>query len=170
MKELEFEQTTVDLADVTKPEDYCTLKISKCDLTNLDGIEKFTNLEKLSIYYCRNLTELSGISVLIKLKSLVLYSLPKHLKTYQLSGLDQLEHASYTNVKNLDSIKDIEKLPKLSHLGLSNTKIGDGDYSAIIDNHSLKRVFWFGAPFKSPALKQIKSARPDLVIGGNNAK
>lgn len=170
MKELKIEEDSDVLESIDFPDTYTSLSISKSRITHLSGLENFTNLDNLSIYYCRNLEDLSNISQLKKLKQLVLYSLPKHTQNYELAHLSNLESLSFTNIKNLESIKEIEHLKSLIYLGLSNTKVTDGDYMPIISNTSLRRVFWFGAPFKSPALKNIKNARPDLVIGGNNAK
>ena len=58
-------------------------------------------------------------------------------------------------------------LPGLQELSLSRVKIIDGNYDPIIKCPTLKKVFWFGGPFKKPALQTIKKERPDMLIGGN---
>jgi ABC-type Fe3+-hydroxamate transport system substrate-binding protein len=102
------------------------------------------------------------------LEDIDLYSLPKAEIHFSVERLLKLESLRYTTVSGLMTIRGIEELPKLIYLALSQVKVIDGDYSPIVQSKSLERVFWFGSPFKTPALKELRTLRPDIVIGGNS--
>lgn len=113
------------------------------------------------------MSDISSIGELTELKRINLYSLPNVEVQFPLERLTKLESLTFNGVKQLQTIQGIETLPNLTYLGLSRVKVGDDDYTPILRSPSLKRVFWFGGPFKSPALKEIKRRRPDILVGGN---
>jgi hypothetical protein len=168
IKTLRFEKETVNFTDVVSPDEIERLEIAFCNLTDLTGITCLSGLREISIHYCRFLRDISHIGNLQTLENIVLFSLPKVEINFNVTGLSKLIELSYTTVSGISSIRGIEELPKLISLGLSQVKVTDGDYSPIVRSKSLERVFWFGSPFKTPALKELRTLRPDIVIGGNS--
>jgi hypothetical protein len=168
IKTLRFEKETINFKDVINPEEIERLEIAFCNLTNLSGIVCLKKLRQISIYYCRFLSDISHIGSLNNLEDIDLYSLPKVENNFSLLELSKLQGLKYTSVKKINSIKGIEKLTQLTFLGLSQVKVIDDDYSPIIQSKSLERVFWVGSAFQSPALKELRKQRPDIVIGGNS--
>jgi len=164
---IRFEREPVDFSRVANPKAAVRVEIAFCNLTSLSGIQRLSRIQDLQIHYCRSLTDISEIGELTHLKRINLYSLPNVQRQFSVEQLNRLEDLTYNGVKQLGTIRGIESLPKLTYLGLSQVKVFDGDYAPIVESPSLGRVFWFGGPFKSPALKEIKQLRPDLLIGGN---
>lgn len=168
IKTLRFEKEIVNFNDVINPEEIERLEIAFCNLTDLTEITSLIRLRQISIYYCRFLQDISHISNLKSLEDIDLYSLPKVEINFKVNELPKLIGLKYTSVKEINSIRGIEELTQLKFLGLSQVKIIDGDYSPIVLSKSLERVFWVGSAFKSPALKELRKLRPDIVIGGNS--
>lgn len=162
---IRFERELVDFSRV--PKAVVRIEIAFCDLASLAGIQRLSRVQDLQIHYCRSLTDISAIGELSQLKRINLYSLPNVQQQFAVERLKQLEDLTYNGVKELNTIRGIESLPNLTYLGLSRVKVSDGDYSPIVESPSLKRVFWFGGPFKAPALREIKRLRPDILVGGN---
>ncbi len=165
-----FERRPVLFDSVADAKKVVRLEIAFCDVQSLDGIQCLGNLTEVHIHYCRSLRDLSQLGHMKRLRQINLYCLPNVEVEFQPNKLAQLESLSYNNVASLTSIRGIEKLKHLNHLGLSRVKVLDEDYKPIINCKSLKRVFWHGAPFKSPAMKEIRNMRPDILIGGNCAR
>jgi hypothetical protein len=170
MRTLHLERQTVQLEAISDPKSVSRLEISLCKLPALDGIHRFTELREIHIHYCRSLTDLSQLMRLPRLRGINLFCLPNVKQGLAIPVFRDLELLSYNNVRDLASIRGIGTLKKLSYLGLSRVKVLDGDYRPIVDCKSLKRVFWHGAPFKPPAMQEIKKLRPDILIGGNCAR
>jgi hypothetical protein len=167
IKTLRFEKESVNFTDVVNPEEIERLEIAFCNPTTLSGITCLSGLRQISIYYCRFLRDISHIGNLQTLEAIALFSLPKTEVHFSVARLLKLKDLSYTTVSGLATIRGIEELPQLIRLCLSQVKVIDEDYSPIIQSKSLERVFWFGSPFKAPALKELRKLRPDIVIGGN---
>jgi hypothetical protein len=167
IKTLRYEREVVNFEDVVNSEKIERLEIAFCNLTDISGITYLSGLRQISIYYCRFLRDISHIGDLHRLEDIVLFSLPKLEVNFSVAKLPKLERISYTTVSGITTIHGIEELTQLIYLGLSKVKVLDGDYSPIIRSKSLERVFWFGSPFQSPALQELRKLRPDIVIGGN---
>lgn len=90
------------------------LNLSSCNLTSLEGIEKFKNLKRLSVYE-NMLISLEGIEHLKHLESLFC-SYNRIEDINPLKGLKSLE-ALYCYSNNITSLKDIESLLSLKELG-----------------------------------------------------
>jgi hypothetical protein len=170
MRIARFERQPVLFDSVADAKKVVRLEIAFCDIQSLDGIQRLGNLTEVHIHYCRSLRDLSQLSHMKRLRQINLYCLPIVEVEFQPNELAQLESLSYTNVASLTSIRGIEKLKHLNYLGLSRVKVLDEDYMPIINCKSLKRVFWHGAPFKPPAMKEIRHMRPDILVGGNCAR
>jgi len=167
IKTLRFEKEAVNFSEVVNPEEIERLEIAFCNLTELSGINCLSSLRQISIYYCRFLRDISHIGNLQTLEEIALFSLPKVETHFNIAGLQKLISLSYTTVSGILSICGIEELTQLIFLGLSKVKVLDGNYSPILKNKSLERVFWFGSPFQPSALQELRKLRPDIVIGGN---
>lgn len=167
MRTVRFEREPVDFSVVAEPKGVQRLEIAFCNVQSLAGIERFSKLREVHIHYCRELRDVSHLGKVPTLTRVALYCLPKVEVEFSPADLPRLEALSYNAVNKLSSIQGIEKLKRLTELGLSRVKVWDGDYMPIVHSKSLKRVFWFGGPFKAPALKEIRRLRPDIVVGGN---
>jgi len=167
MRTVRYEREPVEFDAITKPKAVHKLEIAFCDVENLSGIERLEGLRELQIHYCRSLRDMSALEKLRTLTWINLYGIPNVEVEFCPSSFPQLEHLSYNAVAKLSSIRGIQRLKRLTNLGLSRVKVLDGDYSPILESKSLRRVFWFGGPFKAPALREIRRRRPDIVIGGN---
>lgn len=170
MRTVRFERESVLFENIVDPANVDRLEIAFCDLKTLQRIHRLTHLTQLHLYYCRSLIDISQLMRLRRLRQINLYCLPNVENGLELGVFRELESLSYNNISALGSIRGIEKLKKLSYLGLSRVKVLDGDFTPIIDCKSLQRVFWHGAPFPSPAMKEIRKLRPDILIGGNRAR
>lgn len=170
MRTARFERETVLFETIGDPLSVSRLEIAFCDLPTLQGIHRLTRLAQIHIHYCRSLIDISQLMRLRRLRQINLYCLPNVEYGFEACVFRELESLSYNNVSDLASIRGIEKLKKLSYLGLSRVKVLDGDFTPIINCKSLQRVFWHGAPFEPPAMKEIRKLRPDILIGGNNAR
>jgi len=167
MKTLRYEKEAVNFTDIANPAEIERLEIVFCNIENLAGIACLSGLRQIYIYYCRMLRDISHIEDLRTLEEIYLFSLPKVEINLNAIRLPKLKALSYTTVNGLLSIRGIDELTQLTYLGLSRVKVQDEDYTPIVRSKSLKRVFWVGAPFKSPALQELRKLRPDIVIGGN---
>ncbi len=167
MNSIEYEKEVPRFKEFCEPMHIEMVSISFSPLESLDGIDTFVNLKNLQIHYCRKLRDLSAISRLKNLELLNIYCTPNIEVVFDIARLKTLKMLSFNNVAKLETIKGIEKLPNLKELGLSRVKVLDGDYEPIVNCANLKSVFWFGGPFKAPALKTIRNRRPDMMIGGN---
>lgn len=164
---LRFEREPVEFQKVKAPKSVKRLEIAFCDLESLDGIDRLSSLEELHIHYGRQLHDLSAVGKLKRITKINLYSLPNVKVLFDPAKLEKLIELTYNNVRDLPTIRGIEKLTRLTDLGLSRVKVFDDDYQPLIECQSLRRVFWHGGPFKSPALKEIRLQRHDLLVGGN---
>jgi len=165
---LRFERQPIQFQEVKSPSVVKHLEIAFCDLGSLDGIDCLSSLEEIHVSYCRHLHDISAIDQLKHLRKINLYSLPNVRVHFSPAEPEQLVDLAYNNVRDLPTIRGIERLRHLVDLGLSRVTVLDGDYEPIIKCMSLQRVFWHGGPFKSPALREIRHQRPDLLIGGNS--
>ena len=110
------ELTDVDLEKVTR------LGIVTKNLTDVKGLEKLTQLEKLTLYN-NQLTDVKGLEKLTQLKFL-------HLSNNQLTdvkGLEKLTKLESLRLSEnkLTDVKGLEKLTKLESLYLNNNQLTD---------------------------------------------
>ncbi|WP_109833104.1 leucine-rich repeat domain-containing protein [Reichenbachiella versicolor] len=97
-----------------------TLKLDTCKLDRIQGLEKFRNLEFLSLY-CNSIQKIEGLDSLTSLKKLSLHN----NEIRKIEGLEKLElleelDLSYTEV---EKIEGLEKLHQLKELGLAVTNV-----------------------------------------------
>ena len=92
-------------------------------ISNLKGIEQFTNLEKLTMYYTRKILDISAISQCDKLKNVSL----AYCNIQSLNGLEYLNNLTKLtlNNNNISNLKPLENLTNLTELNLENNTISD---------------------------------------------
>lgn len=135
-----FKELDVTVFSNNKRLRYLTLTGSK--ITSLKGLENFSELEYLGLFYNRNIVSLEGISEIHNksLKEISIYSAPKlfYVDEY-LSKLPNLEHLQLDS-KKVDSFKFLNNLKNLTLLSIHNkiTEVEDGDKTPLIE--ALKRT------------------------------
>lgn len=116
------------LFSLTEFENLKKLAISDCDMTTLDGIEKFPNLEELVVTNCKNLTSIEAIGELSNLEKLLING----TMVEDVSSLQNLDKLYYVNLR-CNEIKNPETLANLK--SLETAKL---EYNAIEDVEKLK--------------------------------
>jgi len=166
---LTFERCPISLEGVEDRTAIDLVEVAFSNLANLDGLQALPCLRTLRVHYCRRLSDISALEGLSKLADVTFYSTPRLSDYGALARIKSLESIELNGPYRVDSIRPFQNLPRLKHLALSRVKVNDGDYTPILENTAIQEVFWYGAPFKPPALSEIKRQRPDLLIGGNSA-
>ncbi len=92
-------------------------------ISNLKGIEQFTNLETLTMYYTSRNLDISAISQCTKLKNVSL----AYCNIQSLNGLESLNNLTTLTLKNnnISNLKPLENLINLTELNLENNAISD---------------------------------------------
>ena len=98
-------------------------KFTESIISNLNGIEQFINLEKLTMYYTRKILDISAISQCDKLKNVSL----AYCNIQSLNGLESLNNLTKLtlNNNNISNLKPLENLTNLTELNLENNAISD---------------------------------------------
>lgn len=119
--------------EVSEAEAVAILQLSSANISDLTGIEYFTNLERLDCAFNSNLTSIN-LSQLTSLKMLQLRN--NQLSSLNLSGLNQLEELSCQN-NQLTSL-DISEQTQLKLLLCEGNQISSLNFS---NNPALQRVY-----------------------------
>ncbi len=123
--------------------------ITQCNIRNLNGIEKFTQVKDLTLWHCSSLNDIIAINKLPNLLSLDIGPCPRLKGLDVLANNNKLRALCFNSYKNVDieiiktlkelrflylyhcnpipSIKFIDDLKKMVGLTLLSTKIIDGD-------------------------------------------
>jgi len=106
--------------EINVPDSTILIMFILAAIPNLEGIERFPNLEELNINGA-NLTNLSDISNLKKLRKLYLYD----SKIKDISSIENLPNLTKLIISNteVEEIKGLNNLPKLYSLNLPKNKI-----------------------------------------------
>ena len=106
-------------------------------ISNLKGIEQFTNLETFTMYYTSRTLDISAISQCIKLKNVSL----AYCNIQSLNGLESLNNLTTLTLKNnnISNLKPLENLTNLTELNLENNAISDTATYTDIDG-SIKTI------------------------------
>lgn len=112
-------------------------------MTNLDGIERMTNLEALSISLAPKLENIDPIGKMVWLKELGL-ELPKITDYSALATLVNLEELSLDGgidrYQKLDNIHFVKNMKKLKLLSLTSTRMTDKNFDAMTHLVSLETL------------------------------
>jgi len=104
------------------------LKIKTASIKSTEGLERLTQLEKLSFGNCRYIKSIKEVNYLTQLTSLEIDACTKIEDYDRLINLINLNKLELTNVKGLPSIKFITNFHSLDKLMLlGNTEVLDGD-------------------------------------------
>ena len=139
-----YNPKTKDLTQLPKIMDLKTLIINLTNIETLKGIEKFKNLERLELYYCRNLNSLHELS---KIKNTLQYlqvDNAKKIQDYKILGdLDNLKVLALNKDAPIDNLDFILKLTSLEDLRFVNTNVKNGDLSPILRHLPLLKFVGF---------------------------
>ena len=102
------------------------------NLNNLSGCEGLINLEWLSLYQCTNLTDISMLAEAKQLRALHM-DCCKKINDYNVIGrFENLEELCLRNCGEIESIRFLEKLPKIKRVIINgDTRIIDNDIAFI---------------------------------------
>ena len=102
------------------------------NITELSGIEHFTNLVELSVSY--NNIEYLNVSSLTNLKSLSCIKNP--LKTVNLNGLSKLEYL-YAGWTEITDVSFVNQLPSIIHVAFNDNKINNVNFNGLLNLKSV---------------------------------
>lgn len=133
-------------------------------LQNLNGIEKFTNLQNLIVTYTSKSLNISAIQNCSKLISVKI----QNTNIQSLSGVEKLYNLQNLNLydNNISSLKALENLTNLEELNLGNNTITDT--SSYVDSDGSTRTYnnleILGNLNKNGKLKKLYLAGNDNII------
>lgn len=103
------------------------LTITNCGIKSLNGLEKETQLESLSLWYDRSLCDTKSIRSCDKtLKTLSIMNCPKITDLSFLCELRELEHLDLIGNNEIPNLDFLKVMPKLKHFNLGMNVL-DGD-------------------------------------------
>ncbi|MFB7142946.1 hypothetical protein ACFCYN_25500, partial [Gottfriedia sp. NPDC056225] len=106
-----------------------TFELSNSNVTSLNGINKFENLQNVELHYLNKLEEINNICSLTKLKTLRMENCKKVLINDDLACLTNLNELALINCGNIPSIKFIKNMNKLKKFIFPESIVLDGDIS-----------------------------------------
>ncbi|MDE5549575.1 MAG: hypothetical protein K2J13_04925 [Clostridia bacterium] len=137
---------------IANPEKLKIVFFTQCNIKNLSGIDRISNLHLLCLCYCRSISSIEGVSKLTKLKKVLIESCPRLTDISELGKMENLKVLILQNIKNCDlsfledmacaqsleclvlrncgsipSIKFLDKYPKLKCFDFLYTNVVDGD-------------------------------------------
>ncbi len=107
------------------PKNLKHLDIVYSKLMDLGGLNQVINVEKLGIYYAKNIISLKGIEDLSQLKKITLENCKNLESIDELKGLGNLEHLELINcpkISSLESLRSIGSLKKVYTGGSTKVK------------------------------------------------
>ncbi|MCF2910369.1 hypothetical protein L1285_18815 [Pseudoalteromonas sp. DL2-H2.2] len=153
--------------------DFLPLNISRLDLIRpsklktLDGLEKLSQLNSISLYQCRKLESIDAIASL-SLSSIEIEGCKQVKGLSKLLTLSGLESLVIENCANIESISGISTLSKLQKLRIASTTIMDGDLSELVGMR-ISSLFFDRKKSYSHSLEEIrKSTSKEILLRTNN--
>jgi len=123
-----FKPKEKNLSLLSNLKNLTNLRITSSPITNLSGIETMQQLEKLELYYLRNLEDIENTKKLPNLKELCIESCKK-IDLKPIANLTQIEKIELIKTADIESVNLFTKLKNLQSLILGETKIIDGNLS-----------------------------------------
>ncbi|MFL0805091.1 MAG: hypothetical protein K6L81_15370 [Agarilytica sp.] len=184
ISDLNFRQCIHELSQKNnwqRPEDFLAIKCHNKNITRLDGIERFVNLETLSLH--KNQISSINIGALTKLKRLNLAR--NNIKTLHLSNLLRLTEV-FIFGNSLTQL-EIHTLPKLQKLKASGNQLISFKYSALpaltkiymfdnkmehIDIHNLPSMKYMDVrqnPMPDPLYEEMDKLKGVTILHDGNA-
>lgn len=121
--------TSKFLTDLFCSQNLDTLQLMQCRLHSLDGLEKAKKMQRLNLYYNRNLVDISALfSARNSLFQLCIENCPHITDFSVLDSLSKLEYLELKGSNTLPSLKFLRSMPNLKvfHLAMN---VADGDLS-----------------------------------------
>lgn len=112
-----------------------TIVINFTNTENLCGLEKYPCLERIELYYCRNMKSLEGIEYLSKKITFFQLDYAKKLSNFnRIVELENIENLRYNESREIENINFILKMKKLRTFCFVNTNIVDGNLSPLLEH------------------------------------
>lgn len=123
-----YKSKSKDLSDLPLFENLLELSLFKPDITSLNGIERFSNLEKLEIYSGSKLETISSIRTLSNNLSEIQVIQSKRIKDMEIIGeLQSLKKIILSESGEIKSLAFIKRLPLLEFISFWGTNVLDGN-------------------------------------------
>jgi hypothetical protein len=122
----------------------CYLEMNLANIKDFCGIERFTNLKRLELHYCKKLENIIG---LLGLRDSIEWLYISHSKkirsTDEISHLANLKVLRLNNCGPLESLDFLKDLPNLIDFRFVDTNILDGDLTPLIKHPNLRSAGFF---------------------------
>jgi hypothetical protein len=159
---------TVDLTALPRADNLKEIDLVQPSIESLEGIERYSDLEKISIYQARKLRDISQLSTLKNLK-VVEFEKCRHLTK---DGLDWsvfhgLHKMNYVECSPLSDLQFVRSMPDLRHLVIMDTDVLDGDLNPVADHQGLEHfacTSYKHFTHTEAQLRKIRIARKESVM------
>lgn len=130
-----------------------SLTLTQSPINSLKGLNRFRQLEEITLNYCSKLEKICCLEGSTKTLSALLLNHCKSIKNHEYAGiLKNLKVLAYNNCGSISSIKFIKKIPSLEDFRFVGTDIIDADMSPCI---GLKYAGFFNKKHYSHTSEQI---------------
>ena len=116
------------------------LELNWANLKELNGLNRFPNLKRLEIHYCRKLESLEGIQNVTKLEFLHINQSKKLNISEHLLKLKDIKVLCLNSCGELPNLDFLSNFKKLIDFRFVNTKIESGDLRPIIEHPTIRTV------------------------------
>lgn len=117
------------------------IEINCVNVIDFIGVEKFVNLKRLELHYCKKLESDIGISALKKsLEWLHIHTSKKFRFTDELLQLKNLKVLCLNNCGEIDDLSFLKYFPNLVDFRFVDTTILDGNLQPILDHPKIKNA------------------------------
>jgi len=181
---LSIHGTPDNLAALSDYPDIEDVSLQSCDVSNLNALQglsrlrrlrvAFGQLSSLDLNFCSSTLEFLALSRLRRLKDLsTLPLMPKleHLVINHIHSFVPPDFGLFPNLRQLSiwntdwqSLSWLVHLPDLETLHISQIKVKDADWKAILSLARLRRLHGMQSVFRSAASKEFIRLRPDVRV------
>lgn len=132
---------TFDFENLPKAPELRELEIYYTNVKSIRGLGKYPYLNKIDLYYLRNLTTLDGIEEINpQIKVFSIKSAKKLTDAYRVSQLEHLEGLGLDDCADIENIDFISDLYDLKGITFTGTNVVNGDLSPVADHFNLRRA------------------------------
>ena len=135
-----------------------TIVINFTNSENLYGLGKYPNLERIELYYCRNMKLLDGIEYLSKKITFFQLDYSKKIQNFnRIVELENIEDLRYNESGKIENIDFILQMKKLRTFCFVNTNVVDGNLYPLLQHEpKLTSVGFMNKRHYSHKLEYIK--------------
>ncbi len=158
LRELSLRTVRLDDYSLLAPlKQLCNLRLLRGSTTDLTHLRDVENLEHLTLFAIRGLTDLDVLPQLGKLRSLDLDSLPRVARLPDLTDARALTHLRLQTMKGLRGIESIASAPNLEELTMTGLPSFDvEDFEPLVGHPTLRAVtINLGGYEKSAAVREL---------------